>query len=226
MDGKGILLGLADDCIILGPPEVVAKVIGKLPKLAMSEAGLKTQAMKNTIYVQPSARAGWIAYLEENPRNNDPSVFSVHDIPCGRIKSSEDPEAFYNPLAEPFWPECDGINIMGTPYGSPTFVEAYLNNKLIKHKELISFITDVAKAGYPGEAHKMLTGSAVPRLSHVLKLAPKDQTFEPWMNEVDKKHVETWMECVGSSSLHNDMTVQERHHLADSLDLPPQFRGG
>jgi hypothetical protein len=51
MDGKGILLGLADDCNILGPPEVVSKVIGKLSKLAMSEAGLKTQAMKNRIYV-------------------------------------------------------------------------------------------------------------------------------------------------------------------------------
>jgi hypothetical protein len=58
MDGKGILLGLADDCNILGPPEVVAKVIGKLPELAMSKADLKTQAMKNIFYVQPSARPG------------------------------------------------------------------------------------------------------------------------------------------------------------------------
>ena len=225
MDGKGILLGLADDCNILGPPEVVAKVVGKLPELAMSEAGLQTQAMKNRIYVQPSARAGWIAYLEENPRSNDPSVFSVHDIPDGRIKPPEDLEAFYDPLAEPSWPESDGINILGTPYGSPAFVEAYLDNKLSKHKELLAFITDVAKAGYPREAHKMLTGSAVPRLSHVLKSVPKDQTSEPWMKEVDKKHMETWMECVGALSLHNDMTDKERQHLADSVDLPPQFGG-
>jgi len=111
-------LGLADECNILGPPKVVAKVVGKLPELAMSEAGLKTQAMKNRIYVQPSARTGWIAYLEDNPRSNDPSVFSVHDILDGRIKPHEDPEAFCDPLAEPSWPECDGINIMGTPYVS------------------------------------------------------------------------------------------------------------
>jgi hypothetical protein len=225
MDGKGILLGLADDCNILGPPEVVAKVIGKLPELAMSEAGLQTQAMKNRIYVQPSARAGWIAYLEEHPRSSDLSVFSVHDIPDGRIKPLEDPETSYDPLAEPAWPECDGINILGTPYGSTAFVEAYLNKKLGKHKELLSFITDVAKAGYPREAHKMLIGSAVPRLSHVLKSVPKDQTSEPWMKEVDKEHMSTWMECVGASNLHSDLTDHERQHLADSLDLPPQFGG-
>ena len=158
MDGKGILLGIADDCNILGPPEVVAKVIAKLPELAISEACLETQTMKNRIYVQPSARARWIAYLEENPLSNDPSVFSVHDILDRRIKSLEDPGAFYDPLAEPSWSECDGINIMGTPYGSPIFVEAYLNNKLSKHKELLSFVVDVAKDGYAHEAHKMFTG--------------------------------------------------------------------
>ena len=149
----------------------------------------------------------------------------MHDIPDGRIKPPKDPEALCDPLAEPSWPECDGINIIGTPYGSPSFVEAYLNNKLSKHKELLSFITDVAKAGYPREAHKMLAGSAVPRRSHVLKSIPKDQTSEPWMKEADKEHISTWMECVGASTLHNDLTDKERQHLADSLDLPPQFAG-
>jgi len=98
----------------------------------------------------------------------------VHDIPDGRIKPHEDPEAFCDPLTKPSWLECDGINILGTPYGSPTFVETYLNNMLSKHMELPTFILDVAKAGYPRKAHKMLTGSTVPRLSHVLKSVPKD----------------------------------------------------
>ncbi len=42
MDGRGILLGLADDCNILGPPEFVAEVINQFPALAMSEVGLMT----------------------------------------------------------------------------------------------------------------------------------------------------------------------------------------
>ena len=75
----------------------------------------------------------------------------------------------------------DGINILGTPYGSPKLVEDYLNNKLVKHKQLLSFIKDVAKMGFPREAHKMIVGSPAPRLSHVLKSVPKDQTLTPWM---------------------------------------------
>jgi hypothetical protein len=54
LDGRGILLGLslADDCKILGPPEVVNESVEQLPTLAMSEADLTTQATKNRIYVQ------------------------------------------------------------------------------------------------------------------------------------------------------------------------------
>jgi hypothetical protein len=44
-------------------------------------------------------------------------------------------------------------------------LEEYLNNKLQKHKLLLSFIVDVAMMGFSREAHKMLTGSAVPRLT-------------------------------------------------------------
>jgi len=39
---SGILLGLADDCNILGPLEVVNKTAQQLHALAMSEAGLTT----------------------------------------------------------------------------------------------------------------------------------------------------------------------------------------
>jgi len=225
LNGRGILLGLADDCNILAPPEVLDEVVRQLPALAMSEAGLTSQATKNRIYVQPSARATWIAYLEECPRNSDPSAFSIHDIPDGRLPPAEEHEPFYDPMAGPDWPACDGVNILGTPYGSPEFVEAYLDNKLVKHKQLLSFIKDVAKMGYSREAHQMLTGSAVPRLTHVLKSVPKDETSELWMEEVDKEHLSTWMECVGSSLLETDMPAQERRHLAASLDLPPQFGG-
>jgi hypothetical protein len=89
LNGRGILLGLADDCNILGPPEVVNEVIQQLPALTMSEAGLNTQARKNRIYVQPSAQATWLSFLEDNPCNPDTYVFSIHDILDGRLTTSK-----------------------------------------------------------------------------------------------------------------------------------------
>jgi hypothetical protein len=84
-NGRGILLAIAKDVKICAPPSVLAEIVGKLPALAMSEAGLTTQASKNKIYVQPYARATWCAYLEANPRCEDASVLSLHDIPDGRL---------------------------------------------------------------------------------------------------------------------------------------------
>ena len=45
------------------------------------------------------------------------------------------------------------------------------------------------------------------------------------MEEFDKEHLFTWMECAGTSTLELDMIAQDRRHLAASLDLPPQFEG-
>jgi hypothetical protein len=42
LNGRGILLGLADDCNILGPLDVVNEVVQQLPALALSEDGLTT----------------------------------------------------------------------------------------------------------------------------------------------------------------------------------------
>ncbi len=50
-NGRVILLGLADDCNILGPPEALDEVVKQLPTLAMPEACLTSQAAKNRIYV-------------------------------------------------------------------------------------------------------------------------------------------------------------------------------
>ena len=54
----------------------------------------------------------------------------------------------------------DGINVLGTPLGSSDFVESYLLGKGIKHRQLLSFITEVAAARFPREAVAMLTGVA------------------------------------------------------------------
>jgi hypothetical protein len=38
------------------------------------------------------------------------------------------------------WPANDGVNVLGTPLGSPELIESYLFGKGIKHKQLLSFI--------------------------------------------------------------------------------------
>ena len=118
LDGRGVLFGLADDVNIVWPPEVLGDIVVRLPTLAMSEAGLTTQATKNMIYVQPSAGEAWTSYLEDNPRISDPSIFSIHDCPDGRIPPSDE----HDPSSM-IWPASDDINILGTPYGLPEFVD-------------------------------------------------------------------------------------------------------
>jgi len=71
----------------------------------------------------------------------------------------------------------------------------------------------------------MLTGSAVPRLTHVLKFVPKDVSSTGWMKTTDDAHLSTKMNCVGGETLDANLPPIEREHLADSLDLPPQFGG-
>ncbi len=87
------------------PPAVLAEIVGMLHALAMSEAGLTTHASKNRIYVQPSARAAWVAYLDANPRSEDTNILSLHDILDGRLPEPiEVDEAFYAPHQGPKWP--------------------------------------------------------------------------------------------------------------------------
>ena len=88
----------------------------------------------------------------------------------------------------PVWPTNNGIDILGTPYDSPVFVEEYLHRKLAKHARLLDFISVVAKMGYSREAHKMLIGFAVHRLIHIVKSMPKDDGSIGWMTTVDEAH--------------------------------------
>ena len=73
----------------------------------------------------------------KNPRSSDPSTLCLRDLPDGRLQPSDDT-----------LPENDGVNILGTPMGSPSIVEEYLHKKLEKHKVLLSFIVSVAKMGF------------------------------------------------------------------------------
>ena len=91
------------------------------------------------------------------------------------------------------WPDDDGINVLGTHIVSSDFVESYLFGKGIKHRQLLTFITEVARAGFPREAVAMLIGAAGPRLSHLLKSIGKNASTEVFMQEMDTAHVSTWL---------------------------------
>ncbi len=144
------------------------------------------------MYVQPSARAGWEAFLEANSRCEDPNIMFLFNIPDGRLPEPvECEEGFYAPHQGPQWPNADGIDVLKTPLESPAFVEQYLQTKLEKHQILLTFIENVDKVGFSREAHKMLTAVDVPRLTHVLKYVPKDASSTGWMKMVDDAHLST-----------------------------------
>ena len=106
------------------------------------------------IFVQPSTRNSWRRFLESTPR--DPSLtLHVHCIPDGSTLRDDSDSVTYRQ-----WPDDNGINILGTPLGSPAFIESYTCGKGVKHRMLLHFIQEVAAAGFPREAVAMLTGAA------------------------------------------------------------------
>jgi hypothetical protein len=50
------------------------------------------------------------------------------------MRDDSDPDSFCQ------WPNDDGINILGTPLGSPAFIESYLFGRGVKHMMLLHFI--------------------------------------------------------------------------------------
>jgi hypothetical protein len=77
--------------------------------------------------------------------------------------------------SERLWREENGVNIMGTPLGSNSFVASYLHGKGLKHHLLFRFIKDVAAARYPRKAEQIQKGASVPRLSHILSSVQKNK---------------------------------------------------
>jgi hypothetical protein len=88
LNGHGILFAIANDVKICAPPSVLAEIADMLPVFAMSEAELTTQTSNSRVYVQPSTRAGWIAYLDANPRGEKGNILSLHNIPDGRLPNT------------------------------------------------------------------------------------------------------------------------------------------
>ncbi len=106
----------------------------------------------------------------------------------------------FDPESDRIWVEVNGVNILGTPLGSNSFVAGYLKGKGLKHLLLLRFITDVAAAGFPREVEQMLKGAAVPRLNHILKSVQKNNNSVGWMKEMDGAHLSAWLiQCLTAS---------------------------
>ena len=134
LNGREVLFAIADDVKIAAPPNVIEEIVDSFANVAWHEAGLTTQVVKSMIYVRPTAREGWIRFLEETPRN-PLAALPIHDIPDGSFFT--DPSDM---LSNMQWNDDDGINVLGTPLGSPDFIESYLFGKVIKHRMLLTFI--------------------------------------------------------------------------------------
>jgi hypothetical protein len=220
LDGRGVLFAISDDVKIGAPPNVIGEIVDSYADIAWNEAGLTTRVVKNIIYVQPSAREGWTKFVADTPRNPT-AALPIHDILDGDFLT--DPS---DVLSTRLWVDEDGINILATPLGSSDFIESYLFGKGIKHRQLLTFIQEVAEAGFPREAVAMLTGAAGPRLIHLLKSVEMNSSTEAWMKEMDSAHVSTWLHCLtASTDLDYALDPDEHRQLTDWLDLRPSYGG-
>ena len=123
-----------------------------------------------------------------------------------------------------FWhmPNDDGVNILGTPLGSPEFIESYLFEKRIEQRLLMTFIQEVAATGFRREAVAMLTGAASQRLTQPLKTMQKNPRTVQCMKKIDEAHVSTWIHYLSASAyLEHAIGPHARDQLARLIDLPP-----
>ena len=218
LNGRGVLFAIADDVKIAAPPNGIGEIVDSFADVDWHEAGLTTQVTKNKIYVQPTAREGWIQFLAKIPKNPLASL-PIHDIHDGSFLT--DPS---DVLSTRQWIDEDGINVLGTPLGSPDFIESYLLGKGIKHRHLLTFIQEVAEDGFPREVVAMLTGAAGPRLIQLLKFVERNSSTEAWVKEMDSAHVSTRLQCLTSSpDMDYALGHEEHHQLIEWLDLPPSY---
>ena len=181
---------------------------------------MTTQTVKNRIFVQSYAQARWSHFIAVTPHSTLTEL-PVHDI----LDGSELVDPFDHE-SDRIWKEENGVNILGTPPGSSSFVSGYLRGKALKHLLLLRFIKDVAAAGYPREAEHILKVVAVPRLSNIMKSVQKNNHTAGWMAEMDGAHHSAWLHCLTfSEDLENDLGAAGKGQLSELLDLPPSYGG-
>ena len=72
----------------------------------------------------------------------------------------------------------------------------------------------------------MLKGTAIPRLSHILRSVQKNNQSARWMAAMDSAHLSAWLHCLTSSEdLFNDLDEEGKASLSELLDLPPSYGG-
>ena len=145
----------------------------------------------------------------------------MHDIPDGI--ELVDP---FDHDGDRIWKKDNGVNILGAPMGSSSFVSGYLRCKGLKHLLLLRFIKDVAVAGFPRETGQMLKGVVVSRLSHIPKSVQKNNHTARCMAAMGGAHLLAWLHCLTSSEdLENDLGAVGKGKLSELLDLPPSYWG-
>ncbi len=93
LDGRGVLFTIADDVKISTTPKVTGEIVEVFANIAWQEAGLTTQTIKNKLFVQPSAREGWVQFMETTPRNPE-APLPIHDILDGSYPENNlDPDS-------------------------------------------------------------------------------------------------------------------------------------
>jgi len=119
-----------------------------------------------------------------------------------------------------------GVNILGIPLASNSYVASYLRGKGLKHHLLLRFIKDVVAAGFPREAEHMLKKAAVPRLYHILRSVQKNKHTVGWMTEMDETHLSAWLHCLtASEDLDHALGPEGREQLSDLLGMPAPYEG-
>ena len=158
--------------------------------------------------------------MDDTPRNAL-SELPVHDI----LDGSERVDPF-DPDNERVWEDENGVNMLGTPLGTPAFVSSYLLGKGFNHLLLLRFIKDAASAGFPRETKLVLKGAALLRMSHIRMSVQKSQHSRGWVQEMDMAHLSAWLHCLtNSEDLKHALGPEGRSRLSDLLDLSPSYGG-
>jgi hypothetical protein len=147
---------------------IIGGIVEVFAEDAWQEAGLTTQPVMNKIFVQTSAREGWRQSLDSSPQYSGLALDSMHSRTGAPLRTIQIQRAINSGRTQ------NGIIIIGAPLGFPDFIESYLFGKVIKHRQLLSFIEEVVADGLPKKAVAMLTGAASKRLTHLLKTVKKN----------------------------------------------------
>ena len=116
--------------------------------------------------------------------------------------------------------------LLGTPLGTPAYVQQQLTEKSVLQQRLLAFINRVAADGHRREANAMLTKSAVPSLSYITQTLHKDAALLAWAQAADAAHRSAFLRNLGAPhDLEEYMDDGELLDLTETLDLPPQFGG-